>query len=211
MVAANYLPHGYWFFVTGSLPKAKDWHRIDRKLIEKYEIDITRPTRARRKRAGMANVQYLRHRRFFVLLTTHGRHRFFDEESNIKDIRHTPMKFAGYSISYRRGGYRPKDEQHEVATASSKWHSHVEIDRKRYLELKAYFLELATSRTDVELAAEFSRIPFEPYAPVRRQLLNILRAVNRSRKTAGLTTLSFDTLRYRRRIVRPFDAVGLEV
>lgn len=211
MVAANYLPHGYWFFVTGFLPRDKDCHQIDRKLIEKYEVDITRPKRARRKRAGMANVHYLRHRRFFALLATHGQHRFFNEESDIKDIRHAPLKFAGYSISYRRGGCRPKAEHDEVATPDSKWHSHVEIDRRQYLELKAYFLELATRRTDEQLAVEFSRIPFEPYAPVRRQLLNILRAVNRSRKAAGLTTLPFDTLRYRRRIVRPFEPVGLEL
>ena len=40
----------------------------------------------RRKRAGTANLRSLRHERFFVLIATHGTHRFFDEE-RIRDIR----------------------------------------------------------------------------------------------------------------------------
>lgn len=137
-------------------------------------------------------------------MATHGKQRFFDEESDIRDVRRSPIRYAGYSISYRRSGMRERlrDGHSEV-----KWHSHIQIDRPRYLEYKDHILEIATRRTAEQLAAEISRLPFEPYAPVRRQLLTILRAANLTRKTAGLEQLPYDVLRYRRNIVKPFEPV----
>jgi len=55
------------------------------------------------------------------------------------------------------------------------------------------------------LALEFYRFPFEPYAPVRRQMLTLLRLVNSVRKRAGHEQLPYTVLPLRRRIVRPFD------
>ncbi|MHB8954584.1 MAG: hypothetical protein ACYC4U_16555 [Pirellulaceae bacterium] len=199
LLACNYLPHGYWFYVTGWIPTDKDARKVDIKLITKYDIDVARATRARRKRSGRANVHYLRHERFFVLLATHGEQPFFVEESaSMRDIREVPLKVAGYAVGYRRGN-RKRD-----GTIDSHWHSHVQIERSRYNDLKAYFLELATRRSAACLAREFYQLPFEPYAPVRRQLLNILRAVNRLRKQAGLEQLPFQILPLRRRVVKPF-------
>lgn len=205
MLAANYLPHGYWFYTTGWIPRRKDRSQVDAKLIDKYSIAVSRPSRTRRKRLGYANVHYLRHDGCFVMLATHGKHQFFDEESDVRDVRHVPINFAGYSISYRREGCRKKAKGNDSAQQSVKWRSHVEIDRMHYGELKAYFLHLATHRTTENLASEFSRVPFEPYAPIRRQLLNILRAANQVRKRAGFAPLPYSVLRYRRRIVKPFD------
>jgi hypothetical protein len=51
-------------------------------------------------------------------------------------------------------------------------------------------------------------IRFAPYAPVRRQVLNIHRGVNRARKTAGLALVPVAALRLRRPVVRVFDAVS---
>jgi hypothetical protein len=61
------------------------------------------------------------------------------------------------------------------------------------------------SRSEMWLWNALSRIPFEPYAPVRRQLLNILRAVNRRRRAAGLERVPHTVLRLRRRPVRVFE------
>jgi hypothetical protein len=47
-------------------------------------------------------------------------------------------------------------------------------------------------------------LPFEPYAPVRRQYLELLRLVNKRRKAAGLAVAPFTALRLRRRSVLPF-------
>ena len=116
----DYLRHGYWFYVTGEVPAGKDPREVDEKLIEKYGIAVSDSTRYRRKRAvpRRANMQYIRHGRFFVLLCTHGKHDFFlpmehggesvrDErgrEVRIRSVRAVPIRYAGYSISVREGG-----------------------------------------------------------------------------------------------------------
>lgn len=199
-IACSYLRHGYWWYVTGVIPSHKDPNRVDVKLVDRYEIDLSEWKRSRRKQLGYANMHYLRHGRFFVLLATQGRHDFFEaERSLIRDFRRVPLRFAGYSISYRRGGRTRRGEP------DPKWHAHVEIEREHYKELKAHFLYRATHRSVENLVREFGRIPYEPYAPIRRQLLNILRSVNRARKHAGYELLPPTVLRLQRRIVKPLE------
>lgn len=202
LIACNLLPHGYWFYVAGRIPDGKDPHQIDGKLIQKYGAALAPSARARRKQLGMANVRYVRHGPFFALLATHGRHRFHEEEAGaIRDIRGVPLRFAGYSISYRRGGRR-RDGGRDLG-----WHSHVQIERRRFLELEGYFTEMATRRSATRLGLELYGLPFEPYAPVRRQMLRLLKRVNGRRKRAGLPMLPVEVLPLRRRIVRPFQVL----
>ena len=51
-LAVSYLVHGYWFYVTGRIPKHKDPRRVDEKLIARYGIDLSKWSRARRKQAA---------------------------------------------------------------------------------------------------------------------------------------------------------------
>ncbi len=199
-IACCYLRHGYWFYVTGTIPEHKYPQAVDEKLISKYGIAVSESTRARRKRAGQANLQYLRHERFFVVMATKGDHAFFaDEQDRIRDIRRVPLRYCGYSISYRPGGRTRTGE------ADTKHHSHVEVERGKYLELKAHFLSLAVHRRADCLALEFYQLSFEPYAPIRRQFLRILRGVNEVRRLSGLGKIPTEVLPLRRRVVRPFD------
>ena len=104
-VAVSYLRHGYWYYVTGQIPENKDPASVDRKLLTKYDIDITERQRAYRKQQGLANMQYIRFERWFILLITDGHHPFKQEEKQqIRDCRRHPIKFSGYSNSYRRIG-----------------------------------------------------------------------------------------------------------
>ena len=198
-VAVSSVAHGYWWYVTGTIPEGKDSARVDLKLSEKYRTWASSAERARRKRAGWANVRYLRYDRFFILMATTGKQRFFAEmpdgeserdalgrEERIRDIRRQPLRFEGYSISLRRG------------------HPSVRIQLEEYLRLKAYFLDLAPRRRAEALVREFWRVPFESYAPVREQMRCILRAVNRARKTAGFEPVPLEAVRYQRRVYRPF-------
>ncbi|PHQ35000.1 hypothetical protein [Rhodopirellula bahusiensis] len=203
-IACCYLRHGYWFHVQGKVPAGKSAEAIDEKLISKYGIAVSESTRARRKKSGRSNLQYIRHESQFVILATKGEHRFFDEEANlIRDIRRFPIQYAGYSISYKPGG-RKKDGSND-----EKWHSHVEIDRQRYLDLRAWFAEQALRQSLPRLAVQLYEIPVAPYAPVRRQMLMILREVNRVRKRAGKRQLPVEVLPLRRRVVRPFSQDGI--
>lgn len=85
-----------------------------------------------------------------------------------------------------------------------RWHVSVRIAPDEYLRLKSYLVGLAAHRSVEKLIAEFQRVPFEPYTPIRRQLLNILRAVNRARQEAGFEPVPISALRLRRRIVKPY-------
>ena len=192
-LAVAYVNHGYWYYVTGEVPEHKDVIKVDDKLMTRYEVAISKWARARRKQQGFANVQYLRHGRFFVLIATRGFHPFFEQEGgNVKDIRREPIRFAGYSISYRMGVDR-------------KWHPSVRIHPVEYNGLKSFYLDLATRCTVEHMLRELGQIPFEPYAAVRRQLLNVLRAVNRARKAAGYELVPLSAIRLNRRVVKAFD------
>lgn len=198
-IACCYLRHGYWWYVTGCIPVGKNRGEVDRKLIEKYGIAVSESTRARRKRAGQANLQYLRFQEFFVLLATRGKHIFFEEEAPcIRDIRRYPLRFAGYSISYRKGGRTRSGEP------DPRRHAHVEIERQRYLDVRAQLLELSVRRSADHLARAIYQLPFEPYAPIRRQFLRLLRDVNEARRQAGFRPIPTEILPLRRRVVRPF-------
>lgn len=196
-LAVAYLGHGYWFYVTGKVPDGKDPTMVDRKLLARYDVAISKWAKARRKRSGLANCHYLRFDRFFVLLASYGQHPFFEGEPHFKDAREEPIRFSGYSVSVKRG-------------VDGRLHPSVRIHPEVYRELRAYFVELATRRSADALADELRRIPFEPYAPVRRQLLNVLRAVNRARKATGLELVSASALRLSRKGVRPFSQTMVE-
>ena len=120
----------------------------------------------------------------------HGEHLFFEEEqTRIRDCREAPIKFASYSISFRGG------------------HVQVRIEKEAEKDLKAFFKERALWSEET-LARHFSQLPFEPYAPVRRQFLIMLNQVNRLRKTAGLERIETSCLRLSRKPCRPFSAPG---
>ena len=190
-LAVSYVGRGYFFFVTGVVPAHKDPARVDEKLTARYGVGLSKWAKARRRSSGVASHAYIRYGHFFVLLATHGQSPFFEEEGvRVKDARKTPIRFAGYAVSFRSG------------------HVHVRVEQRVYLERKSYLLGIATRRTPSEMQTEFLRaLPFEPYAPVRSQLLCVLRAVNRARGEARLPAVTPEFLRLRRRVVRPFERV----
>lgn len=200
-VAVSYLRHGYWYYVTGRIPSGKDPESVDQKILDKYQIAISERERCRRKRRGLANLQYIRYRSWFIILATDGHHAFKQQERDqIRDARRVPIKFEGYSISYRRCGQTPKGGD------PPKWRSCVRIDNETYRDLKALFLERACHRSAENLAADFARVPYARYAPVRRQLLTLLRLVNEMRSRTAYEKLPVSVITLRRKIVMPFNA-----
>src|SRR5690606_33138740 len=91
-----------------------------------------------------------------------------------------------------------------VRERDMKWHVRVQLDAETYEGLKSYFLNIATHRQADFLAREFSELPFQPYRPVREQLFQVLRAVNRARQAAGYQRIPVSVIRYKRRVARVF-------
>ena len=188
-LVVSYVSQGYVFYVMGHVPEGKDPVNVDAKLIQRYGIDVSKWSRARRRRSGRASIQLLRYRELFVMMATHGEHPFFSLEGDrVRDLRRIPLKAFGYAISYKRG------------------HAHVRIEREEFKGLLAYFVNRAVHRRADTLEDELRALPYEPYAPVRRQLLQLVRRVNRARRLAGYEAIPYETLRLRRRIVRPFGS-----
>jgi hypothetical protein len=189
-LAVCYVGRGYWHYVTGRVPEGKDPAAIDWKLVQKYGLAVHKWTRCRRKRnQGWAGMQYIRHRDFFVLLATEGRHKFFVEEAGIKDVRQVAITYGGYSVSLRGGRV------------------HVRIAEETYKDLQAYLLELAVHRSVEKLIAEFYSVPFEPYGPVKTQLFSLLGEVNDARRRAGFKRVPKSAVWLKRRYVKPFEPV----
>lgn len=190
-LAVCYLKNQYWFYVMGVIREAKDPSEVDAQILGRYGIARSKHVRYRNKARGEANLQYLRYGRMYLILATLGRHPFFTREAQaIRDAREVPIKFRGYSISYRGG------------------HPSVRIEPEEFRNLKAYFRGIATTRTKRVLWEELRALPFEPYAPVRGQLFGLLGEVNRLRKAAGREPIDHSAVRFRRRICRPFEPVG---
>ena len=192
-LAVNYVARGYCFYVTGMIPEGKDPKKTDAKIIAQYGIDISKWSRARRKKDGKANVQYLRYDRFYVIIATHGEHPFFAAEQNqIRNIRKQPLRFRGYAIGVGR------------SRRDGSFHASVRIQRETFREILRHFKQIAVQRTVEELCLELRAIPYEPFAPVRDQFRIVLRAVNRARKTAGLELMPWNAIRLYRKPVFVF-------
>lgn len=192
-LAVGYIAHGYYFYVSGWIPEQKDPVATDEKIIAQYDLDVSRWTRCRRRKKGVASVQYLRYDRFFVIVATHGEHRFFTSEGcALRDVRMNPIHFMGYSIGCRQG------------RGGGPYHASVRIERTTCQELKRRFEAVALDWSVDQLAQYLERLPYEPYAPIRDQLRGILRAVNRRRKAAGLELVPSNAVWLRRHPVKPF-------
>ncbi|MHB1785281.1 MAG: hypothetical protein ACYCS7_03900 [Acidimicrobiales bacterium] len=189
----NYVANSYLFYVRGQIPHSRNLERVDADILDRYDIRTSKWMRARRKLAGRANLQYLRYNRDFVIISTHGPHPFRVAEADaIRDATETPIKVFGYSVSSKGG------------------HAVTRIEVERYRELKAYFSEVATKRSVRVLFEEFRSLGFESYAGVRTQLIGLVKEVNRLRGAAGMAPLPFTAVRFRRRIVRPFEPLPVE-
>jgi hypothetical protein len=137
-VALSYLRHGYWWYVTGIIPERKDPDEVDHNILIKYDIRKDWRFIAHNKARGLANLQYIRHGRFYLLMATKGVHEFKEREAKrIRDARQCPIliprfppvsvetsrkktrkqapAFDGYAVSYRRGGYLRKSPDEKVA------------------------------------------------------------------------------------------------
>lgn len=210
-IATCLLRHGYYYYVQGQVKDGRDPRAVDAKLLSKYEVDQSEWVRARRKGRGLANLQYVRFDRTWVLMATDGFHSMKTAERNeLRDIREAPIQIAGYSIYVKRGDFKKKLSKEDAPVPDGKYHARVLISRERYKELRAYFLDIACHRTAERLVAEVNDLPFEPYKPVWRQLRKLVRLINKKRKAAGYSPIPMAAVRWRRSIVKAFEPLPVD-
>lgn len=186
----NLVQNDYLFYVTGRIPDHKDAAAVDRKLLAQYPRPTSRTTAWRWKKQGMARVAYLRHGRFFVLISTHGQGRFLEQE-RFADIRRAPLRYGGYSVSCY-------DDKVKVS-----------IDKATFRRLGAYCLPIATRRSVEWWHQKIRALPFQAWRGVQDQVYRLIGAINTERKRARLQPLEWRVcLRTKRRSLKVYVAEG---
>lgn len=171
--------NGYYFYFRGELKPSKDPLKLDAKLIREWQLDQPYWKREKRRRGAAPSIWYLRYKREYVLIATHGRtedgqaHRFFEEYGSIlKDIRKHAIYFCGYSIRY------------PISKETGRRRIIVRLDKRTYEHLRDTLCTKAIRERYRDRAAieeEFASLPYQPYWAVGRQLRTILREANRRR------------------------------
>jgi hypothetical protein len=187
MVAANYLPNEYFSYSYGYFRDEEQARRLELDIICRYELALSKDQRYRRKLAGLANLQFLRYRLFYLFLATPGVHPFYRQQSDLRDFRRQPLHFAGYAVALRAG-----DPSVSLSPATEQ-------------RLRSYFLAVALVRRATDLAREFRSLPWLPYGPVVGQVLSILSAVNERRGRRGYAEVPEACVRRKLKVCRPFD------
>ncbi len=192
----NLVNKGYRLFYQGSIREGKDPLKTDLHMLATYEVIRSKYTRCRLKKEGQGSAQYLRFGNEWIMLMTEGLGPWFDEQIQ----RKRPNDLTGYPALHLHG--------HQIRHGwgdDRKKHTLVSISKPVLRDLEAYFLEMATKRSWTSLVNAFWDIPFEPYKPVRIQLLQLLHKVNFKRKCAGLPRVPASAIPKQRKIVRPFQ------
>jgi hypothetical protein len=165
-LACNALPKGYLFYATSWIPEGKDPLLVDAKLMLLYSTHLEKTKVARRKKAGHANVKYLRLGRLCLLIATRGASPFFEREA-WKDARENPICFGGYSISCGK----------TCGTVS------VRLHREAQKRLKMFILRWGHKRRREWWEKWIWRFPFLPFAGVRDNVFALIRFLNANRKS----------------------------
>jgi hypothetical protein len=82
-----------------------------------------------------------------------------------------------------------------------RWKVNIRLDKETYRTLKAHLVELGTRpryRDASRLEEELRQLPYQGYEPVVRQLLAIMRAVNRHRRRAGYVRVNYKVVTTKR-------------
>ena len=188
--------------MTGVVPDRLTASELDARLIEKFGLDISRDRRSDQRATGNGSIHYLRHDRFWVLISTPARNgnRFFTENTEPKtgehlwhDVWARAIMFHGYAIRVPAGKLLIKVERHE------------------FKRLKNELLELAKFVSGERLTGILcQRFHYEQYPGVQEQLYRLVECLNQRLKRSGLGRIEFSQLKRGRRALRGRRLYALE-
>lgn len=165
-----YIPNGYYFFTVSTIPERKDVAEVDRNIIEKYGLAISRTTRSRDKAKGVARVQYLRYERQVILVATRGEHSFFDDKS-VRDCRKTPLPVWYYWITASENRY------------------HVRVCPESYHMVREKLLRLAESGKEDDAIEQIRALPWLNYPDIQKQKWRLTKELSQALRKKGKAEL----------------------
>ena len=203
----SYVQRGYRRYVDFWIPKHKDPTAVDKKLIAKYNIDISDSARSWRKRNGLARFQYIRHGRFGLLLIADPYGDQHGDELRVMMPYEKLMKvIAEYGADLYRSNWnitttgqvlidfkQEEDKrlkhlyQHAICYGGYEiryrnGHASVRIDGRYYGALRTRFLGLAKQPDPTHIQEAFRELRFQPFAPLKSQLWKLIDEINAYRK-----------------------------
>lgn len=182
---------GYRYYTFGQVRRGKTPEQIDQVLLTKFGIAKSPSARSRAKQRGEANIQYLRYGEFWVMMATKGRHHWKEEHTDNEgkpeyyDFREKALEVGSYAISSRPDGQN-----------QARYRVRVVLNREAYKAIRALYLDRA-KHWSVERIGEALRRDIRkllPYRPIRVQLIELIRQMNKVRKPKGYERIPYKEL-----------------
>lgn len=181
---------GYTYYTTGEIPldKASKARSIDQKIINKYNIDLSKDQRARRKKKKLANFYYLRWKNQFVILHTEGKleQTADDVFYNIKNKSKGGDKFKitiGKKLSVN------------IVLVNEK--VTVTLDKSTYKDIKVKLNELVKNKQIKKLYKRFSMLNSIPaWSGIVKQKFLLQEEIYKAAKKYGLNTKKRNQIKY---------------
>ena len=186
-LAYAYIHYGYRYYVTGVVPQRLAAGQFDARIIEKFGLDISRHKRRKQRSEGFGSIHFIRHNRFWVLIstpTTNG-NKFFASNTESKtgeslwhDVWNRAITFDGYAIRAPQG---------EIS---------IKIDRYEFKHLKNELLEVAKYEPAEQLTQVLKkRFHYKQYPGVQKQLYDLVQCLNERLKAAHSGFIRFSDVK----------------
>ncbi|MGU8412089.1 hypothetical protein ACV3M7_13945 [Clostridium perfringens] len=182
---------GYIYYSVGEIPlnKASKARSIDQKIIDKYNMDLSKHQRARRKQKKLTNFYYLRWKNQFVILHTKGN---VDESVIIDD--------EFFNIQEHSKGDKFKltiGKELIVNIVLKNGKPTVVLDKSTYKDIKTELDELVKNKQIGKLYKRFSMLNSIPaWSGIVEQKFLLQEEIYKSAKKYGLNTKKKNQIKY---------------
>ncbi|MDY6058705.1 MAG: hypothetical protein SPI36_05655 [Candidatus Onthovivens sp.] len=181
---------GYTYYSTGEIPlnKAHKARSIDLKIISKYNIDLSKDQRARRKKKKLANFYYLRWKNQFVILHTEGK-----LEQPPDDVFHNIAKKSKGENKFKIN--IGKELSINIVKVNGK--ATVVLDKSTYKDIKTELDELVKNKQVNKLYKRFSMLNSIPaWSGIVKQKFLLQEEIYKAAKKYGLNTKKKNQIKF---------------
>jgi len=189
-----YVRNHYIFYTTIGPSKRRTWAEVDTAIVEKWGINISDQSRARRKAKGHANMQYIRFGDLGVIMLTPGFHPWYEKHISPEGIRQykTLRSFEDHSKNPLRAGPYSISSVLDWEWTPGKPIKHrakCTLNRQTMQELRAVYHDRATHWSVDSLSTALARttVQYLPYRGVRNCFTRLVHEINKRRKVHGYT------------------------
>lgn len=186
---------GYYYYHVGIIPTSKGdkANKIDSKIIQKYDIDLSKYQRARRKKKKLANFYYLRWQNIFVILHTDGQLEVPNDDYfydiRLKQCEANRLKIRVSDLLEFNLALQHKDSDKRSVT--------VAFSNTTFKEFKAQLEEFVQYRQVKQVNEFFKNLRNLPaWQGVIKQEYKLLEEVYKMAKKYNLNTKKINTIKY---------------